>query len=163
MSAAPLFPAFVPRTLPQLRALHAIGKRLGLSHADLRAAAGVQSLNDLSCDAAARLIDRLNADRPRPERRRPRWSPGVIKPATPSQRNLIRRLFQQLGWPLAQCRGWLAKRYPAIEFDRLGEVDDCPAPLGPGVSSRVAHECINQLLAAQRRAAPAPPGQGGPS
>ena len=104
-----------PITPGQIKALHAIGKRRGLSHADLRDAAGVVSLKELSVVEASRFIDQLQLDDHRqnwqpaePDRAKARY---VIRPARDRQRNYIAALFDQLGWDEDKARAWLAKRH----------------------------------------------------
>lgn len=103
-----------PITAGQIRALHAIGKRRGLSHEQLRDAAGVESLKELSVSAASKLIDRLQCDDHRSD-----WPPpppdrakrGCIRNATERQRNYIQVLFDELGWDAEKSRAWLQKRH----------------------------------------------------
>ena len=135
-----------PITPGQIKALHAIGKRRGLSHADLGEAAGVASLKDLSVVEASRFIDQLQLDDHRqnwqpaePDRAKARY---VIRPATERQRNYIAALFAELGWDDDKARGWLRRRH---------DIRD----LAAGVfSSAAATEVIVQLeqaLAKQNR------------
>ena len=138
-----------PATSGQLQALHAIARRRGLSHTELRAAAGVESLKELSVAEASRLIDRLQTKDHRSD-----WTPaepnrasarGVIRNATERQRNYIAVLLEQLGWGAEKATGWLRERH---------EIKD----LARGVfSARVASEAVYQLeqalLKARRRAA----------
>ena len=104
-----------PITPGQIKALHAIGRRRGLSHADLRDAAGVASLKDLSVVEAATFIDQLQLDdhrrdwQPRrPDRAKAR---NVIRPVSERQRNRIAGLFAELGWDDDKARGWLSRRH----------------------------------------------------
>jgi len=104
-----------PITPGQIKALHAIGRRRGMTHEDLRAAAGIGSLKDLSVVEAFRLIQRLQLG----DHRQP-WQPAepdrakaryVIRPASDRQRNYIAALFDQLGWNDDKARGWLRRRH----------------------------------------------------
>ena len=104
-----------PITPGQLRALHAIGRRRGMTHEDLREAGGVGSLKDLSVVEAFRLIQRLQLDDhrqprqpPPPDRAKARY---VIRPGTDRQRNYIAALFDQLGWDDDKAAGWLRRRH----------------------------------------------------
>ncbi|HUU98545.1 MAG TPA: hypothetical protein VM487_22655 [Phycisphaerae bacterium] len=105
-----------PITPGQIKALHAIGRRRGLSHEDLRAAAGVQqSLKELSVVEASKFIDQLQvADyrgkwRPRdPDRASAR---NVIRVVSARQRTYLIVLFEQLGWSDDKARAWLLKRH----------------------------------------------------
>ena len=99
----------------QIKALHAIGRRRGLSHADLRDAAGVASLKDLSVVEASKFIDQLQLDDHRQD-----WRPGdpdrasarnIIRLATERQRNYIASLFDELGWDSDKAAGWLQRRH----------------------------------------------------
>ena len=115
MPAAVRKPPLKPISGAQLRALHAIARRRGLSHADLGEAAGVASLKDLSVVEASRFIDQLQLDD-----HRQNWQPGdpdrasarnVIRPATERQRTYLTVLFEQLGWSDDKARAWLLKRH----------------------------------------------------
>lgn len=98
----------------QIRALHAIGRRRGLSHEQLREAGGVESLKELSVSAASKLIDRLQCDDHRSNWRPPppdRAKRGCIRNATERQRNYIQVLLDELGWDADKSRAWLQKRH----------------------------------------------------
>jgi len=104
-----------PITPGQIKALHAIGRRRGLSHADLREAAGVASLKDLSVVEASRFLDQLQLDDHKvnwragdPDRASAR---NVIRLATERQRNYIASLFDELGWETDKAAGWLRRRH----------------------------------------------------
>ena len=103
----------VPYTPAQMRALHRLAAERGLSHEDLRAAAGVPSLTQLDRDGLARLIDRLSADKPARRVGRASRPPSAGRPtlgASKRQRRYIRTLADQLGWDAGVLAGWLAKR-----------------------------------------------------
>ena len=128
----------------QLRALHAIGRRRGLSHEDLRAVAGVQqSLKELSVTEASRFLDRLQLDDHKRD-----WQPGdperasarnVIRLATERQRNYVASLFDGLGWDSDKAAGWLRRRHSIRD-------------LAAGVfSSAAATEIIVQLEQALKK------------
>lgn len=107
----------------QMKRLHGIARRRILTHEDLRAIAGVQSLKHLTRRQAMALIDRLQADQPHggahvARRARPRTGGTTIKPATPGQRDLIRHLLRDCRWPLDQCRAWLQQRWQ-VNLDQL--------------------------------------------
>jgi hypothetical protein len=105
---------FMPITASQLRTLHAIGRRRGLTHEELREAAGVASLKQLSVTQAAELIDRLQVQDHRRD-----WQPdepdraprGVIRNATARQRAYISHLIEQLGWDAEKAADWLRERH----------------------------------------------------
>ena len=136
-----------PITPGQIKALHAIGRRRGLSHADLREVAGVASLKDLSVTDASRFIDQLQLDDHKQS-----WQPGepdrasargVVRLSTSRQRNYVASLCDELGWDGDKARGWLRRRHGIRD-------------LGAGVfSSAAATEIIVQLEQAlkKRRAA----------
>ncbi len=99
-------------TAAQNKALHAWGKAHGFAHRDLAPLCGVVSLKDLTVDAAAAALERLNADRPivgpvcnRSKRRLPRLKPGTIRPATPAQRKYLADLVARIGDP-RRISGW---------------------------------------------------------
>jgi hypothetical protein len=104
-----------PITGPQLKALHAIGRRRGWDHQELRRLAGVrESLKELSVIEAGRLIDRLQTEEHKKD-----WTPpppdrarrGTIRLATERQRNMIVGLFADLGWDAAKAGAWLKSRH----------------------------------------------------
>jgi hypothetical protein len=104
-----------PITPGQIKALHAIGKRRGLTHEQLRDLGGVESLKLLSVVAASDLLDRLQCDdhkvnwQPGPlDRARTR---GTIRLATERQRNHVVALLVELDWGDGKARGWLWKRH----------------------------------------------------
>lgn len=139
IAAAPLLPI----TPPQLRCLHALARKRGLSHEDLRAVAGVTSLKLLSVSAANVLIDKLQLDRPdggrggraRTGERRPRLSTDATGP----QRGLIAYLFEQLGWDADKARGWLRARHFVNDLAR------------DHIDRAEATQIINELKAALRK------------
>lgn len=135
-------------TTPQLRMLHALAKRRGLTHEDLRDVAGVGSLKDLTRAEAARVIDRLDADRPEPPRRRARTrAANVIRQASIYQVNMLCALAHDLGWESERRDGWLHKRHGIASLAaRL-------------FSSRTASEAITQLQQALRKHAAATGGR----
>lgn len=120
-------------TTAQIRHLHTFG----LSHDDLRFAAGVQSLKQLTRRQAMDLIDRLKSDRPdggaevSRRARRGRSAVGVIKPASARQRSFIRHLLRDCGWPLEHCRAWMRQRWE-VDLDGLDA-----APLSAGRAARI--------------------------
>ncbi len=131
-----------------LARLHAEGRKRGLTHEDLRAVAGVESLSTASWDQLSAAVDRV-AQRhspPRPAARRPRLAPGVIRPASDRQRAYIADLLAQTGWPADSQAHWLWQRH------RLRIVATDP------LSSTTAHAIITQLeqVARKRRASPDP-------
>lgn len=110
----------MPISPDQIRALHAIAKRRGWDHAQLREAAGVASLKELSLVDAHALIDRLQFDDhrgrytpPPPDRATAR---GTIRNATKRQRGYIASLFARLGWDAAKAAGWLERRHDITDL-----------------------------------------------
>jgi hypothetical protein len=98
-------------TAAQMRKIWVSVKALGLSDEDVhqlaRELTGKESLRALTCEEAARLIDRLVASgaeatrTPRPkEERHPPVPSNVIEIATEKQINLIGRLLWVLGWKI---------------------------------------------------------------
>lgn len=102
----------LPVTTAQLRCLHALGRERRLSHDDLRATCGVESLSLLSRDEAATVIDRLQGDRPSPRtRRRSTPGPRLVGAATDKQRDYLRALWTQLGYKPDGLDAWLRQRH----------------------------------------------------
>jgi hypothetical protein len=144
-----------PITPGQIQALHAIGRRRGLTHEQLREVAGVASLKELSVVQASALLDRLQLPDHKAD-----WRPGppdfartrgTIRPATERQRNRIASLFAELGWDDAKARGWLAKRHGI-----RGDLDIAV------FSTRVGRDVILELEGALRKQ-PSTAGKGGDS
>lgn len=135
-----------PITSAQLKALHAIGRRRGLSHENLRDAAGVASLKSLSVTEGARLIERLQTDdyqRPMPKREPDRaHRRGVIRLATDRQRNYIAHLFERLGWDAEKSARWLRERHGITDL------------AGGVFTARTASEAVYQLEQALAKAEP---------
>jgi len=137
-----------PTTPAQIKALHAIGKRRGLTHEQLRDLAGVESLKLLSVVDASKLLDRLQCDD-----HKVNWQPGppdratarhMIRLATERQRNYIAVLFAELGWSEPKAAGWLRERHGIRD-------------LATGVfSSAAAKQVVLELQAIQRKQKPAP-------
>ena len=106
-------------TAAQNRLLHRVAAHRGLTHDDLRAAAGVQSLSLLSDSAAAALIDRLRGQDARQDvharrGRGRRLRAGELRcahDASTAQRRTVARLLSLTGWPAAKARGWLLRRH----------------------------------------------------
>jgi hypothetical protein len=128
VSAAPTRSVFVGASPRQLRALHATAARLGLAeqfgvgvHEAVRIVANVASLAELSSTAAARLLSKLNADRgeykPPKYQRRPRATPGTLRPGTVQQRAAITAIaFNELGWTAEGLADWLRERHQIISL-----------------------------------------------
>lgn len=124
-----------------LRRLHAVGKRLGLTHEDLRAAVGVASLAAASADELRAAANRLEFERPRKAApRRPRLQPGTIRPATDRQRTYLAALLAQTGWGLQRSHGWLFRHY------QIRSVGEDP------YTSTTAHRIISALQEVVRKA-----------
>ncbi|MBW7907175.1 MAG: hypothetical protein LC135_01950 [Phycisphaerae bacterium] len=116
-------------TTAQSRMLHVLARQRGLTHDDLRAAAGVQSLTLLGDDDAWRLIERLKGADPRPDahsrRRRIRGArslrAGELRlagDATTAQRRTVARLLGLAGWPPEKAAGWLWRRHQVRDLER---------------------------------------------
>lgn len=109
-------------TAQQRRCLFALLKARGLDSRDDRlAVAGVASFRDLTADAAARLIERLQSDRPqrrqRPDRPALR-TPRITTEMSAPQYHAILDLLAGLGWSDALVRGWLLKRHRVRDLAR---------------------------------------------
>jgi len=119
-------------TTPQLRRMHAIGRKLGLDHVALRDAAGVSSLKQLTRVQAARVIDRLEAPHPTP-----RLCNTPHADASKTQRDAIyaklKQLHQECEWSAEKCAGWLQRRY-GLE-----------SPYAPGLQSGQASNILSAL------------------
>ena len=109
-----------PATPGQLRALHAIARRRGMTHEALREAAGVtDSLKELSVVTAGDLINRLQL-----EDHRTGWQPagpdraarGCLKLGSDRQRTCIQAVFDALGWGDEVARAWLDKRHDITDL-----------------------------------------------
>ncbi len=140
-----------PITPGQLKALHAIGRRRGWDHQELRRLAGVrESLKELSVVDAARLIDRLQTE----EHRKPDWTPPppdrgrrgawrrgayTLRLATERQRNQIVALFDDLGWDAAKAGAWLKNRHNITDLT------------GGTFSTSAAVQVVNELNAIIRK------------
>ena len=92
----------------QNRLLHKLAADCGLDHDALRDVAGVSSLKHLTVADARALIDRFKGEAARPRLRLVNTDLGD---ASRKQRDKIHRLFCDLGWSRAKCRGWLQRRY----------------------------------------------------
>lgn len=138
-----------PITNGQLKALHAIALRRGLSHDDLHAAAGVDTLKALSVAQAAGLIGRLQtADHRRA------WEPGepdraaargVLRNASERQRNYIAVLTEQLGWSAEKAAHWLRERH--------GIADLVAGVFSTRVASAAVYQLEQALLKEERKTA----------
>lgn len=102
-------------TAAQRRAIVLIGRGLGMDVDELRALTPAGSLRALSFEAAAALLDRLNAGRPkREEPARPagrRSKDGVFKMVTPRQREVIRSYQGRIGWDDAELDAFLQRTF----------------------------------------------------
>lgn len=150
-------PPSLPYTPAQMRALHRLAAQRGLSHADLRAAAGVASLRELDRDSMSRLIDRLAADRRDPyayrhSRGRAPLRPGEVRlasDATARQRGLILHLLTRIAWPPTQQAHWLMARY-RVDLAQLQT-----ARIPRDVASKVI-TALDQIVRKQARPAAGP-------
>lgn len=124
-----------------LRALHAAGRRRGLSHEDLRAAAGVTSLTLLDAGAADALLSRLNdghygGGRGRKRDAQNRTPSGVLRRASARQRAYLRRLIDRTGWTDRAIADFLA----------ANDIHGGAGAVESGdFTTRAASRCITQL------------------
>lgn len=136
---------------PLLRRLHALGRRAGLDHADLRRLAGVTSLSTATPDQLAEACRRIDPQRPPwldlpPEvsaRRAARRAPGprLASDATERQRNAILAL-------LARLRAAGLVRDPDAYLFRLARLRIPELARGDYLPRRTAARVIRDLMSA---------------
>lgn len=143
-------------TTPQLRRMHAIGRKLGLNHQRLRDAAGVSSLKQLTRVQAAEFMERLDAPHPTP-----RLVNSPHADASKTQRDAIyaklKQLHQECKWSSEKCAGWLLRRYrldspyaPGLESGQASDILDALDKLLPKERERIAQRRSHEATKRRR-------------
>lgn len=117
--------AALPATPRQKKAIFAAAKSRDLDIDDVRAMTPENSVSRLTRGQAAGLLDRLNAGRDRPARkRRPKANPDAIRLISPRQRDYIADLVTVLGWSFEKYAAWLAKSLQYESPDQVATSKD---------------------------------------